>query len=106
MLGATKKAAPLPPTPPPAAPARPGRAPSRLYVWAPVEGAVFYQVAFVRNGEPFHTAETADAWLRVPDSLKFTPGTYRWSVRPAIAGDSGVVVADAVVVRTFRVADG
>ncbi len=63
-------------------------------------------MAFVRNGELFHAAQTADAWLRVPDSLKFTPGRYRWSVRPAIAGDSGIVVADAVVVRTFRVADG
>jgi hypothetical protein len=63
-------------------------------------------VAFVRNGRPFHAAQTADAWLRVPDSLRFSPGTYRWSVRPAIAGDSGIVVADAVVVRTFRVSGG
>lgn len=99
VLGARKAVAPLP-TPVPS-----GRA-ARLYTWGAKDGAVFYQVTFVRNGKPFHTAETPNAWLRVPETLRFPPGTYRWSVRPAIADDSGIVVGDAVVVRTFRVTGG
>ena len=99
VLGARKAAAPLPTL------VRPGRA-ARLYTWEAKGGAVFYQVAFVRNGKPFHTAETPNAWLRVPETLRFPPGTYRWSVRPAIADESGIVVGDAVVVRTFRVTGG
>jgi hypothetical protein len=77
-----------------------------VYRWAPIEGAVFYHVAFVRNGKPFHAAQTAASLLRVPDGLKFPPGTYRWSVRPAIVGDSGIVVGEPVLERTFRVGGG
>ena len=80
--------------------------PGRVYTWAEIEDAVFYEVTFVRNGRAFHAAQTAEPWLRVPDTLKFPRGTYRWSVRPAIADDSGIVVGDAVVVRTFRVGGG
>jgi hypothetical protein len=88
-------------TPPRSLPAS-GR-PSRVFSWQETEGAAFYYVVFLRNGKTFHTAETANPWLRVPDSLKFPPGAYRWSVRPAVAGDAGIVVGDAVLVRTFRV---
>jgi hypothetical protein len=77
-----------------------------VYVWAPVPGALFYHVAFLRDGKLFHQAQTADAFLRVPKTLKFLPGTYRWSVSPAIVGDSGVVVGEPVLVRTFRVGGG
>ena len=77
-----------------------------MYRWAPTEGAVFYHVAFVRNGKQFHAAQTADTFLRVPNGLKFPPGVYRWSVRPATVGDSGIVVGEAVVERTFRVGGG
>jgi hypothetical protein len=88
-------------TPPKVFPAS-GR-PSRVFSWQETEGAAFYHVVFLRNGQTFHTAETANPWLRVPDSVKFTPGTYSWSVRPAVAGDAGIVMEDAVLVRTFRV---
>jgi hypothetical protein len=97
VLGATK----IDRTPPRSLPAS-GR-PSRVFSWQETEGAAFYYVVFLRNGKTFHTAETANPWLRVPDSLKFTPGAYRWSVRPAVAGDAGIVMGDAVLVRTFRV---
>jgi hypothetical protein len=88
-------------TPPRSLPAS-GR-PSRVFSWKETEGAAFYYVVFLRNGRTFHTAETANPWLRVPDSVKFTPGDYSWSVRPALAGDAGIVMGDAVLVRTFRV---
>ena len=99
VLGARKALPPLPGAVPP------GRA-ARTYSWAATEGAVYYQVTFVRDGKPFHTAETPNAWLRVPNTLQFPPGTYRWSVRPAIADAAGIVLGDAVVVHTFRVTGG
>jgi len=69
-------------------------------------GAVYYHVSFVRNGKQFYDAQTADTSLRVPDSLKFPPGRYRWSVRPAVVGDSGIVVGVAILTRSFRVGRG
>lgn len=74
-----------------------------MYTWAPTEGALFYHVSFTRNGQPFHDAQTRRPRLRVPAGLKFPPGRYRWSVRPALVSDSGLVVGEPVVVRRFRV---
>jgi hypothetical protein len=98
----TRKVAP-PPPPPARRPAPRSRPPARAYSWAPIAGAVFYHVAFTRNGKPFHDAQTRLPKLRLPARLKFPPGRYRWSVRPALVGDSGIVVGEAVVVRSFRV---
>jgi hypothetical protein len=80
--------------------------PPRVFVWAATPGAVFYHVAFVRNGRQFYAVQTREPAVRVPDSVKFPPGVYRWSVRPAVVGDSGIVIGEAVVVRTFRVRRG
>ena len=63
-------------------------------------------MSFVRDGKQFYDAQTPDSRIRVPDSLKFPPGVYRWSVRPAVVGDTGIVVGEAVLVRTFRVGRG
>jgi hypothetical protein len=63
-------------------------------------------VAVVRNGKPFHAARTRQPWLRIPNGVRFSPGTYRWSVQPAVEEDSGIVLRDAVLVRTFRVTRG
>jgi hypothetical protein len=96
-----------PPAPPPPVAARkappPAPPPAREYTWAPTEGALFYHVSFTRNGQPFHDAQTRRPRLRVPAGLKFPPGRYRWSVRPALVSDSGLVVGEPVVVRRFRV---
>ena len=100
-----RKVAP-PPAPPPAPArraARRPRPPARVYSWAPTNGAVFYHVAFTRNGKPFHAQQTRLPKLRLPAGLKFPPGRYRWSVRPALVGDSGIVVGEPVLVRSFRV---
>ena len=83
-------------------PPRP-RPPARVYSWAPMTGAVFYHVAFTRNGKPFYDAQTRSPKLRLPPRLKFPPGRYRWTVRPALVGDSGIVVGEPVVARSFRV---
>jgi hypothetical protein len=101
VLGATKTLA----APPKALPTPPGQAP-RVYVWAPAEGAAFYHVTFVRNGRTFHSEDTPTPWLKLSAGLRFPPGTYRWSVQPAIAGDAGIALEDAVLVRTFRVTRG
>lgn len=101
VLAATKTLA----EPPRSLPTAPGQAP-RLYTWAPTEGAAYYQVTFVRNGRTFHNAETPNPWLKLPDALTFPPGTYRWTVQPALAEGDGVAVGDAVLVRTFRVTRG
>jgi hypothetical protein len=77
-----------------------------VYTWKVTPGAVYYHVSFVRNGKQFYDTQTADPWIRVPDSMKFPPGIYRWSVRPAVVGDTGIVVGEAVLVRTFRVGRG
>ena len=101
VLAATKRLA----APPRSLPTPPGQAP-RLYTWEPTEGAAYYQVTFVRDGRTFHSAETPNPWLKLPGTLRFPPGTYRWTVQPALAGDDGVALGDAVLVRTFRVTRG
>jgi hypothetical protein len=78
----------------------------RVYVWAPTDGALYYRVEFLRNGKPFHAAETADPSLRLPATLRLPPGTYRWSVRPATVGAAGVVLQQASRPRTFEVGRG
>jgi hypothetical protein len=101
VLSATKTLA----QPPKPLPTSPGQAP-RLYMWAPSEGAAYYQVTFVRGGRTFHSAETPNPWLKLPDTLRFPPGTYRWTVQPALTEGDGVAVGDAILVRTFRVTRG
>jgi hypothetical protein len=82
-----------------------GRA-ARVFAWHETKGAVSYYVTFARNARPFYAAQTRDPWLRIPDNVGFPPGMYSWSVRPAVADESGIVLRDAIVVRTFRVTRG
>jgi hypothetical protein len=35
--------------------------------------------------------------------MKLRPGTYQVLVRPAIPGDAGVILGDAIVTKTIRV---
>jgi hypothetical protein len=96
--------------PPAAAPSRPKRPagfrPARVFSWPPQAGASFYQVIFLRNGEPFYRAETLAARIRLPGAVRFTPGRYRWTVRPAIASDARVRLAPAIIDSTFQVGGG
>ena len=100
VLGAKKLAPPSAPKPLPPSEGH------RVYIWAPTDGALYYRVEFLRNGKPFHAAETAGPSLRLPATLRLPPGTYRWSVRPATVGAAGVVLQPAILTRTFEVGGG
>lgn len=91
------------PTP---SPARPRFRPARVFSWPPHAGAAYYQVVFLRNGRPFYRTRARTARLRVPARVRFTAGSYRWSVRPAIAAASGIRLARPIVDSTFQVDGG
>jgi hypothetical protein len=73
--------------------------PARTFSWPPRAGAGSYQVTFLRNGRAFYRTRTGAPRLKLPPRLRFTPGRYRWTVRPTIAG----VLADPIVDSTFEV---
>jgi hypothetical protein len=83
----------------------PGAVP-RVLTWHETKGAVSYYVALTRNGSQVYAAQTRDPWIRLPDEVRFVPGTYAWSVQPAVEDASGIVFGDAIVVRTIRVTRG
>ena len=74
--------------------------PARVFVWPPVEGATAYTVRFFRAGEPFYTARVEGPRLAIPRRIVFTPGAYRWVVRPQTGGRLGNPIIDS----TFSVA--
>jgi hypothetical protein len=60
-------------------------------------------VRFLRNGETIYEAQTRLPRVRVPVRIRFTPGEYRWIVRPAIPSDSNTRLGAPIVDSTFRV---
>jgi hypothetical protein len=58
-----------------------------------------YQVTFLRNGRAFYRTRTRAPRAELPQRVRFTPGSYRWTVRPVIAGALG----DPIVDSTFEV---
>jgi hypothetical protein len=98
------KAAPTPqPTPTRKPKPQPQPPPKRTYAWKPFSGAVYYQVSFVRNGGAFYATQTRLPRVRLPAGLRFRPGRYRWTVRPAIVADLGIRLADPIIRRAFMV---
>jgi hypothetical protein len=81
---AARTTAPRPATT--AAPAKqpppPDFTPSRNWAWPPAEGADYYLVEFFRSGQPLYKARPTEPRLTLPESIEFTPGVYRWRVRP------------------------
>jgi hypothetical protein len=73
--------------------------PARTFSWPPRAGATFYQVTFLRNGRAFYRTRTRAPRVQLPGRVRFTPGRYRWTVRPALAG----VLAAPIVDSTFEV---
>jgi outer membrane biosynthesis protein TonB len=73
--------------------------PARTFSWPPQANAAFYQVTFLRNGRAFYRTRTRAPQVKLPARVRFTPGGYRWTVRPAVAGD----LADPIVDSTFEV---
>jgi hypothetical protein len=78
---------------------RRGFRPARIFSWPPHAGASYYQVVFLRNGRPFYRTRTDTARLQLPPRVRFTTGSYRWTVRPGI-GDR---LERPVVDSTFQV---
>jgi outer membrane biosynthesis protein TonB len=73
--------------------------PARTFSWPPQARAASYQVTFLRNGRAFYRTRTRAPRAELPQRVRFTPGSYRWTVRPVIAGALG----DPIVDSTFEV---
>jgi outer membrane biosynthesis protein TonB len=73
--------------------------PARTFSWPPQARAASYQFTFLRNGRAFYRTRTRAPRAELPQRVRFTPGSYRWTVRPVIAGALG----DPIVDSTFEV---
>jgi hypothetical protein len=73
--------------------------PARTFSWPPQARAASYQVTFFRNGRVFYRTRTRAPRVKLPPRVRFTPGSYRWTVRPVIAGAVGNPIVDS----TFEV---
>jgi outer membrane biosynthesis protein TonB len=73
--------------------------PARTFSWPPQARAASYQVTFFRNGRAFYRTRTRAPRVELPPRVRFTSGSYRWTVRPVIAGALG----DPIVDSTFEV---
>jgi hypothetical protein len=80
-----------------------GFQPSRNWAWPPAEGADYYLVEFFRDGTRIHAARPTAARLTLPDSVVFTPGSYRWRVRPGNGDPAANDLEPAIVDSGFTV---
>jgi hypothetical protein len=78
---------------------KPSFKPARTFSWPRQTAAAFYQVTFLRNGRPFYRTRIGPPRLELPARIQFTPGRYRWIVRPVISG----ALAKPIVDSTFEV---
>ena len=62
--------------------------PARVFVWLARDGATVYDVTFLRNGNAFYSARVSRPRLTLPERIRFTPGSYRWIVRPGAPGEA------------------
>jgi len=77
--------------------------PSRSFLWAPVKGAAFYSVTFLREGKVVYTARVSQPRVVLPPTFRFTPGAYRWIVRTD-SGPPSNTLSEPIVASTFSVA--
>ncbi|MGH3070659.1 MAG: hypothetical protein ACRDNB_00125 [Gaiellaceae bacterium] len=77
--------------------------PSRTWAWVPVDGADYYEVVFLRNGNYFYRTTTDASRLTLPNSVVFGPGTYRWLVRPGFGERADGDLREPVVDSSFTV---
>lgn len=75
----------------------------RVFSWRRRPAALYYQFYFQRGATTIYQARTAKPSVTMPARLKLRPGTYQVLVRPAIPGDAGVILGDAIVSKTIRV---
>ena len=77
--------------------------PARAFGWVPQARAVYYEVAFFRNGRRFYEARARRSRLTLPRRIRFRPGVYRWTVRAAIPRGNGIRLGNPIVDSTFKV---
>ncbi len=93
----------------PATTKRPGAAPAtgfkptRNWAWAPVEDADYYNVVFTWSGRTFYRASPTEPRLRLPSTVVFRPGPYRWVVRPGFGARAARNLGRPVVDSPFTV---
>jgi hypothetical protein len=87
------------------APSSPGFRPSRTWAWPPVGGADYYLVEFFRAGERIYRGRPTRPQLRLPASVAFTPGVYRWTVRPGFGDPAENDLRAPIVDSGFTVGD-
>jgi hypothetical protein len=85
------------------APESSGFTPARQWAWAPVADADYYAVEFHRNGKAFFRTRTAQTRLTLPASVAFSPGAYRWIVRPGYGTRSANQLGPPLVDSSFTV---
>ena len=76
----------------------------RTFLWAPVAGAAYYEVAFYRAGRRVFLRRTKGARLSLPSRwtyggrrMRLVPGVYRWYVWPIYTSAAGRRRGSAVV---------
>ena len=82
---------------------RRGPVPAREYAWRSFAGALFYQATLMRNGRSIYQARTVQPHVRLPASIRFTPGSYRFVVRPGVVGDAGVQYGTPILEKRYQV---
>lgn len=82
-----------------------GFRPSRTWAWPPVSGADYYLVEFFRAGKPIYRGRPTQPQLRLPASVAFTPGAYRWTVRAGFGDPAENNLQAPIVDSGFTVGD-
>ena len=60
-------------------------------------------VEFLRAGRSFYRSFTGQTRLTLPASVEFTPGSYRWTVRPGFGARAANRLGPPVVDSPFTV---
>jgi hypothetical protein len=105
-MSATTSPAPATTRPPtttaaPAPPPQSSFTPSRNWAWPPTPDADYYLVEFFRGGRQLYRTRTSEARLTLPASVRFTPGVYRWRVRPGTGAPADNRLGDPIVDSEF-----
>ena len=89
-----------PPVPPASTSRTQDFKPARVFLWPPVKGATTYAVTFFRDGDTLYSAQVSKPRLALPATIRFSPGSYRWVVRP---GSAGKALGAPIVDSTFTI---
>jgi hypothetical protein len=82
-------------------PSSPGFRPARVFAWPAVGAAAYYVVRFFRGGELVYQARPATPRLVLPEKFVFSPGSYRWSVRPGFGPRAQKRIGEAIIDSAF-----